>query len=76
MKYTDLIYKDVLPFRKDFGGFSLYHQGELMLIRKVTTFQDMLDVCLSWKWILTQREDQRSIKGMQESTQSCKNVFS
>ena len=83
MKYTDLIYKDVLPFRKDFGGFSLYHQGELMLIRKVTTFQDMiptmLDVCLSWKswkWILTQRDDQRPIKGMQDSTQSCKNVFS
>ena len=70
MKYTDLVYKDVLPFRKDFGGFSLYHQGKLMLIRKVTTFKDMiptmLDVCLSWKWILlTQRDDQRSIKGMQ-----------
>ena len=70
MKYTDLIYKDVLPFRNHFGGFSLYHQGKIMLIRKVTTFQDMiptmLDVCLSWKWILlTQRDDQRSIKGMQ-----------
>ena len=70
MKYTDLIYKDMLPFRKDFGGFSLYHQGKLMLISNVTAFPDMnptmVDVCLAWKLILLpQIDDQRSIKRLQ-----------
>jgi len=37
MKYTDLIYNDILPFRKDYGGFSLYHWAA-MVMNTLTAF--------------------------------------